>query len=73
MESQTMPFPSLAQKMQTYLELKDSEANHSHSSPNHPDNPKAPLLQKAPVPRRPANKNRRDRTGTNRPIEGSLK
>ena len=48
------PYPSLAQKMQTYLELMDPEP-----SPNQPDKSNAPLLQKAPVPTRPANKKKR--------------
>ena len=50
------PYPSLAQKMQAYLELRDPEANHPQSNPNHPDKPNTPSQQKAPAPRRPAYK-----------------
>ena len=55
------PYTSFAQKMQTYVELKDPEANHQCSSPNHPDKPNTPSLQKAPAPKRPANKKQKRR------------
>ena len=55
------PYPSLAQKMQTYLELKDPKANHPCSSPNHPDKPNTPSPQKAKLPRGPANEKQKRR------------
>ena len=57
--SRLCPYPSLAWKMQTYMELKDPEASHPCSSPNQLDQSKASLIQKAPVPKRPANKQKR--------------
>ena len=47
--------------MQTYLELKDPEANHPHLSPSQPDKPNTSSIQKAPVSRRPANKKQKGR------------
>ena len=47
--------------MQTYLELKDPEANYLHLSSNQPDKPNTPSIQKAPVPRGPANKKQKRR------------
>ena len=41
--------------------MKDPQANHPHSSPNKPDRPNTPSIQKAPVPRRPANKKQKRR------------
>ena len=51
--------PSLAQKIQTYLELKDPEVGHPHLSSNQSDKPNAPCTQKAPVLKRPAHKKKR--------------
>ena len=56
------PYSSLAQKMQTYLELKDPIVGHPCLSPNQPEKSNTPSIQKAPVPKRPTNKKRRNRS-----------
>ena len=41
------PYPSLARKIRTYLELKDQVADSPCPSPNYPERHKMPVLQEA--------------------------
>ena len=67
------PYPSLVQKMQNYLELKDPEANHPCSSLSEPDKPNTPSLQKAPIPRTLANKKQKRRNRSKQANRGQFK
>ena len=46
LDTKTSPYPSLTRKMRTYLELKDQAADSPYPSPNYPERPKMPSLQK---------------------------
>ena len=55
------PYPSLVQKMQTYLELKDLDASQPHSSSNKAVKLTISSLQKAPVPIKATDKKQKKR------------
>ena len=64
--SRLHPYPSLVRKVQTYLELKDQNADHTNLSSNLSVRPPTFSPQKAPVFRKPIDKKKKRSKQPNR-------